>query len=99
MQLLLETRLRRAKEQGEFRPDTDVEMLASLLMVTLQGLVVLSMSTKDVASMRRARDFVIGVLENSSVPHRGAVRDVVGIWSGAISDIVKLSGYAARSIG
>ena len=29
----------------------------------------------------------------------GAVRDVVGIWSGAISDIVKLSDYAARSIG
>ncbi|MBP1290257.1 hypothetical protein [Bradyrhizobium elkanii] len=30
---------------------------------------------------------------------KGAVRDVVGIWSGAISDIVKLSDYAARSIG
>jgi len=29
----------------------------------------------------------------------GAVRDLVGIWSGAISDIVKLSSYAARSIG
>jgi len=29
----------------------------------------------------------------------GAVRDVVGIWSGAASDIVKLSDYAARSIG
>ena len=70
MQLVLEARLRCAKEQGELRPDTNVETLASLLMVTLQGLVVLSMSTKDVASMRRARDFVIGVLENSSVPHR-----------------------------
>ena len=30
---------------------------------------------------------------------KGAGRDVVGIWSGAISDIVKLSDYAARSIG
>ena len=29
----------------------------------------------------------------------GAVRDVVGIGSGVISDIVKLSDYAARSIG
>lgn len=70
MQLVMEARLRSAKEQGELRPDTNVETLASLLMVTLQGLVVLSMSTKDVASMRRARDFVIGVVENSSVAHR-----------------------------
>jgi TetR/AcrR family transcriptional repressor of nem operon len=65
MQHLLEVRLRGAKERAELRPDTNVEALASLLMVTLQGLVVLSMSTKDVASMRRVRDFVINVLENS----------------------------------
>jgi AcrR family transcriptional regulator len=65
MQNTLELRLRYAKEKGELRPDANVETLASLLMVTLQGLVVLSMSTKDVASMRRARDFVIGVLKSS----------------------------------
>jgi TetR/AcrR family transcriptional repressor of nem operon len=65
MQNALELRLRSAKEQGELGPYANVETLASLLMVTLQGLVVLSMSTKDVASMRRARDFVIGVLKSS----------------------------------
>jgi hypothetical protein len=31
----------------------------------LQGMVVLSTSTKDIASMRRARDCTIGVLERS----------------------------------
>lgn len=65
MQTALELRLRAAREKGELRPDADVETLASVLMVTLQGMVVLSTSTKDVASMRRARDFVIGVLQNS----------------------------------
>jgi len=65
MQRAIEFRLRWARENGEFRPDADVETLASLLMVTLQGMVILSTSTKDAASMRRARDFVIGVLERS----------------------------------
>jgi TetR/AcrR family transcriptional repressor of nem operon len=65
MQDALEFRIRWAKEKGEFGPDTDVEALASFLMVTLQGMVVLSTSTKDIASMRRARDCAIGVLERS----------------------------------
>jgi TetR/AcrR family transcriptional regulator, transcriptional repressor for nem operon len=65
MQEAMEFRLRWAKEKGEFGPDADVQTLASLMMVTLQGMVVLSTSTKDVASMRRARDFVIGILERS----------------------------------
>ena len=46
-------------------PRHHVEVLASLMMVTLQGMVVLSTSTKDVASMRRARDMVVGMLESS----------------------------------
>ena len=37
--------------------------------------------------------------KNLKLAWEGAVRGMVGIWSGAISDIVKLSGYAARSIG
>jgi TetR/AcrR family transcriptional repressor of nem operon len=65
MQSALEFRIRWGQEKGEFAPDTDAEALASLLMVTLQGLVVLSTSTKDVESMRRARDWVVGVLERS----------------------------------
>lgn len=65
MQSALELRLRLARDIGELRPDADVETLASVLMVTLQGMVVLSTSTKDVASMRRARAFVIGVLQHS----------------------------------
>lgn len=64
MQRAMELRLTSAKDKGEFRQDADVKSLASLMMVTLQGMVVLSTSTKDVASMRRARDMVIGVLQS-----------------------------------
>jgi TetR/AcrR family transcriptional repressor of nem operon len=65
MQQAMEFRLSWARDKGEFRQDVDVKALASLMMVTLQGTVVLSTSTKDVASMRRARDMVIGMLESS----------------------------------
>lgn len=65
MRSALEFRLRWAQEKGEFGPGADIESLASLMMVTLQGMVVLSTSTKDVETMRRTRDFVIGVLEQS----------------------------------
>jgi TetR/AcrR family transcriptional repressor of nem operon len=65
MQQAMEFRLSWARDNGEFRQDVDVKALASLMMVTLQGMVVLSTSTKDVASMRRARDMVIGMLEGS----------------------------------
>jgi len=64
MQQAMEFRLSWARDKGEFRQDVDVKALASLMMVTLQGTVVLSTSTKDVASMRRARDMVIGMLES-----------------------------------
>lgn len=69
MQSTLEFRLRWAQEKGELSPDADIQLLASLMMVTLQGMVVLSTSTKDVESMRRARNHVIGILE------RGQSRD------------------------
>jgi TetR/AcrR family transcriptional repressor of nem operon len=65
MQQAMEFRLNWARDKGEFNQDIDVKALASLMMVTLQGMVVLSTSTKDVASMRRARDMVIGMLESS----------------------------------
>jgi TetR/AcrR family transcriptional repressor of nem operon len=65
MQQAMEFRLSWARDKGEFRQDVDVKALASLMMVTLQGMVVLATSTKDVASMRRARDMVIGMLEGS----------------------------------
>jgi len=38
-------------------------------------------------------------IECGALVCEGAVRDVVGMWSDAASDIVKLSDYAARSIG
>jgi TetR/AcrR family transcriptional repressor of nem operon len=69
MQEAMEFRLTWARDKGEFREDIDVKALASLMMVTLQGMVVLSTSTKDVASMQRARDLVIGVLK-SNTPKR-----------------------------
>ncbi|SIO57896.1 transcriptional regulator, TetR family [Bradyrhizobium erythrophlei] len=65
MQQAMEFRLSWARDKGEFNQDIDVKALASLMMVTLQGMVVLSTSTKDAASMRRARDMVVGMLENS----------------------------------
>jgi TetR/AcrR family transcriptional regulator, transcriptional repressor for nem operon len=65
MQQAMEFRLSWARDKGEFNQDIDVKALASLMMVTLQGMVVLSTSTKDAAAMRLARDMVIGMLENS----------------------------------
>jgi TetR/AcrR family transcriptional regulator, transcriptional repressor for nem operon len=65
MQQAMEFRLSWAIDKGEFRAGVDVKALASLMMVTLQGMVVLSTSTKDVGSMQRARDMVIGMLESS----------------------------------
>ena len=65
----MEFRLTWARDKGEFREDIDVKALASLMMVTLQGMVVLSTSTKDVPSMQRARDLVIGMLK-SNTPKR-----------------------------
>lgn len=65
MQQAMEFRLSWARDKGELNQDIDVKALASLMMVTLQGMVVLSTSTKDAASMRRARDMVVGMLENS----------------------------------
>jgi len=71
MQEAMEFRLTWARDKGEFRQDIDVKALASLMMVTLQGMVVLSTSTKDVASMQRARDLVIGMLKsNTPTCHR-----------------------------
>jgi TetR/AcrR family transcriptional repressor of nem operon len=69
MQEAMEFRLTWARDKGEFREDIDVKALASLMMVTLQGMVVLSTSTKDIPSMQRARDLVIGVLK-SNTPKR-----------------------------
>jgi TetR/AcrR family transcriptional repressor of nem operon len=69
MQEAMEFRLTWARDKGEFREHIDVKALASLMMVTLQGLVVLSTSTKDVQSMQRARDLVIGMLK-SNAPKR-----------------------------
>lgn len=65
MQQALTQRLRRAQEKGEFKPATDIDSLAALLMVTLQGMVVLSTSTKDITAMRRTRAFIIHTLEQS----------------------------------
>jgi hypothetical protein len=44
-------------------------------------------------------DFRRRNIEKSCQKVRRGVRDVVGIRSGVIADIVKLSDYAARSIG
>jgi hypothetical protein len=38
-------------------------------------------------------------MRQKSVPGKGAGRDVVGIWRGAISGNMKVSFQAARSIG
>jgi len=69
MQQAMEFRLSWAKEKGEFRQDVDAKALASVMMVTLQGMVVLSTSTKDAASMRRARDMVISMLDSNCPKH------------------------------
>jgi TetR/AcrR family transcriptional repressor of nem operon len=62
-QQLLRLRLVWAREQGELEADVDIEALAAHLFCVLQGLYVLSASTRNVDDMRRASHLAVSVVE------------------------------------
>lgn len=62
-QQLLRLRLVWAREQGELAADVEIEELAAHLFCVLQGLYVLSVSTRNVPDMRRASDLAVSVVE------------------------------------
>ena len=63
MQKALKFRLRWAQEHDDLDKSRDVGALASYLMVVIQGMLVISTSTKDVAAMKQARDVALATLE------------------------------------
>jgi len=63
MQKALKFRLRWAQEKGDLKSSCDIGGLAAYLMVVIQGMLVLSTSTKDVVAMKQARDIAIAALD------------------------------------
>ena len=62
MQRALRIRVKWAKENGELPAGEDEDALGSYLMVLIQGMLMMSTSTKDVGAMRAARDVAIARL-------------------------------------
>ncbi len=63
MQKALRIRVKWAQESGEIAADRDSSALGSYLMVLIQGMLVISTSTRDVAAMCAARDMAMGTLQ------------------------------------
>lgn len=59
MQKALRFRVKWARENGELSADEDDSALGAFLMVVVQGMLMVSTSTKDVAAMRAARDVAL----------------------------------------
>lgn len=62
-QSLIRLRLTWARDKGELSAEADIDALAAFVFCILQGLYVLSASTKEIADMQRARDTALGVVE------------------------------------
>lgn len=62
MQKALGFRLKWAQEKGDLDPKRDATTLSAYFMVVIQGMLVISTSTKDVASMKLARDMALAAL-------------------------------------
>lgn len=62
MQKALKFRLKWAVENRDIPATQDIDALASYLMVVIQGMLLLSTSTKDVEAMRAARDVALRAL-------------------------------------
>lgn len=59
MQKALRFRVKWARENGELAVDEDDSALSAFLMVLIQGMLVISTSTRDVGTMRAARDMAL----------------------------------------
>lgn len=62
MQKALRFRVKWARENGELTADEDDAALGAFLMVVVQGMLMVATSTKDVATMRAARDVALARL-------------------------------------
>lgn len=62
MHRALKFRLKWAVESGDIAAGQDVDALAAYLMVVIQGMLLLSTSTKDVEAMRAAREVALRTL-------------------------------------
>lgn len=65
MQKGLAFRLRWAQEHGDLEPSRDIGVLAAYLMVVIQGMLVISTTTRDIVAMRHARDIAIAALDSA----------------------------------
>ncbi|MES3011053.1 MAG: helix-turn-helix domain-containing protein [Pseudomonadota bacterium] len=63
MQKALRIRVKWAQEHGEIAVNRDSAALGAYLMILIQGMLVISTSTRDIAAMRAARDIAIGTLQ------------------------------------
>ncbi|MCS3470105.1 TetR/AcrR family transcriptional repressor of nem operon [Pseudomonas sp. JUb42] len=62
MQKTLRLRLMWAQENGDLDKRADVDALGAYLMVVIQGMLVVSTSTKDILAMKMARDMALSSL-------------------------------------
>lgn len=62
MHKALRFRIKWAVECGDLPADRDVDALAGYFMVMIQGMLLLSTSTRDVGAMRAARDLALTAL-------------------------------------
>ncbi|MEQ1714958.1 MAG: helix-turn-helix domain-containing protein [Hyphomicrobium sp.] len=63
MQKALKFRLRWAQEHDDLDSSRDIGALAAYFMVVIQGMLVISTSTKDVSAMKQARDVALSTLD------------------------------------
>lgn len=62
MQKALRSRLKQAQDDGDLAQDRDTRALGAYFMMVIQGMLVVSTSTKDVAAMKLARDVALSTL-------------------------------------
>lgn len=62
MQKALQFRFKWAQEQGELDTTCDPDALSAYFMIVIQGILVISTTTKDIGAMKHARDIALATL-------------------------------------
>ncbi len=62
MQKALRIRIKWAQEAGELNAELDSSALGAYFMVVIQGMLLISTSTRDIAAMEAARDMALATL-------------------------------------
>ena len=66
MQKTLRFRIKWAQEHGDFDKTRDADGLSAYFMIIIQGMLVISTSTKDIAAMQLVRDMALDNLRRGS---------------------------------